>query len=171
MLILPDLPEPFIIGMTELKLLGILPDDWPNIENLISDDYTPQPPSPMCEEERITNALLYAEGRDTMGDDTLGEHAPDAEGASPTTDPRCAIPDAHFNVDTKIDMIPGFDTWLDGRTKSVLKDFPDVFQKILSKKHHTAFQPVEFTLKPNFPPPPPGTRMPSYPPTLEGRVR
>ena len=100
-LVLPNLPEPFIIGMTELKSLGILPKDWPNIANLIAnDDYSAQAPSPMCEEERITNALLYAEGRDTMGDDTLEEDSPDLdkEEASPTTDPRCAIPDAHCSL-------------------------------------------------------------------------
>ena len=89
----------------------------------------------MTEEEKLTNACLYAEGLDATGTDqddpTSQDDLEDDPGDAAN---RCHFDqDQHFKVDTAIDQIPGYSNGeLDPKTKAVLDEFPDVFQKILS---------------------------------------
>ena len=160
-LILKDLPEEFLIGMLELKKLGLLPLEWPDVT---PKDLTPAElktledsfKHPLDEDERTTNALLYAEGIAPDGEDLLEDTLDDEDdiGSIGYASARCTIPDSHFEIDTCVNQVPGYADGLDREVKQVLDDFPEVFQKKLDRNMHTAFKPARFELKKNFDPPP-----------------
>ena len=164
-LILPNLPVPFLIGLNELKCLGLLPKSWPNINpvDLTKEEVRQlqdEKRHPLSERERLANALLYLEGHSYDGEDLMGEgptnHGPLDEDFDPSSiSDRCAIDDSHFSSSTSVDQIPGYtDNTLDSEVKALCDEFKHVFQKTLKGSMHTSFAPVTFTLKDKFKPPP-----------------
>ena len=158
-LVMPKLPENFLIGTNELKLLGLLPKAWPHHEPLkLSkedvDDIEENSKHPLDEEEKVLNACLYAEGKKHTGeDDDELENEDNLDIDSPSNRARCVLDDAYTNI-SKVDMIPGYGDWLDEDIQAICDEFSEVFQKRLSAKHHTNFEPMKFHLKKNFKPPP-----------------
>ena len=154
--------------MNTLKRLGLLPKDWPYTTpiHLTPEDQKALDDlelSPLTEMEEEQNLCLLAEGVNPDGSyDELPEDFPPLDDSSPTPDTddpasRYELPD-HLFVDSDVSQIPGYQTRLSPRVKSLLDKYASVFQKSLSSRMHTRFAPVEFTLREDFKPPPPPPR-------------
>ena len=159
-LVLRNLPTEVLMSGDDLINLGLLPPEWPNHREKRTTGpgkppRTKFPPNKnMTEREGYTNALLTLSfGEGELLESESDEPMDTDEEIYNLYNSRMAIPDAIFDTDTDVTLIPGFkEGKLPNSIIKICTKYAAVFKKSLTADKRTKLEPVVLQLSPGAKP-------------------